>query len=482
MSEPEDSEPNSVMVEAAASVPSPPPSDGLAPGLEELVAVPLRQKGAGAQPAALAAELQIPEALGRRALLIVDDNGVTRTLMVRRLEACGIRAEVATTGHDALAMADPRRIALLLLDLVLPDLDGFAVLALLRERFSHAELPVVMVTSRESSAAVVEALRLGANDYVTKQAPFEVVLARIGSQLSLSRALESLAQAQRLESLGQLAGGIAHEINTPIQYIGDNVAFLGTAAERLLRLAERSKAAIEGLESVPELLVGLGEALEASRLGYWARQVPSALAQAKQGLDAVAIVVQALRRFAEPARESVLVFDLHESVQHALTLCRSLWAPVAEVETAFASGMPLVPAEGSSINQVLLNVIANAAEAIARLRLEEKRAIRIATGYSTESVWVRVQDEGPGIAPEVVPRIFDPFFSTREVGSGMGQGLAFAHAVVVKQHRGTIDVETKLGKGTTFTLRLPLRAGVGSEAKRGEALDSGSDTFRSEDS
>jgi PAS domain S-box-containing protein len=260
---------------------------------------------------------------------------------------------------------------------------------------------------------------------------------------------DNLRQAQKLEAIGQLAAGIAHEINTPTQYVGDNLRFL--------------KESFGELDSLLGQLVETGgaparKALDDADFDYLKEEIPRALNQSLEGVDRVAKIVRAMKEFSHPAREKTAT-DLNRAIQSTITVASNEWKYVADVEMDLDTGLPAVHCSPAEFNQVVLNMVVNAAHAIADVVGDGGRGkgkIRVRT--RTEGDWavIEIGDTGSGMPAHVQQRIFEPFFTTKEVGKGTGQGLAIAHNVVVDKHGGTIKVASAPGAGTTFTIRLPI--------------------------
>lgn len=272
-----------------------------------------------------------------------------------------------------------------------------------------------------------------------------------------------LRQAQKMESIGQLAAGIAHEINTPTQYIGDNICFVLEACKELnpifqacLEIRRRllSKAAIQ-----EEHLTALYEALREVDLDYLYDDIPRALNEAMEGVRGVAKIVRSMKEFSHPAAQAKQVVDFNRCVESTVTVCRNEWKYVADVELDLDPQLPPVYCSPGEMNQVLLNLIVNAAHAIGEKlggAANERGKITISTRCQGDWLEIRVSDTGTGIPEAIRDRIFDPFFTTKPVGKGTGQGLAITHSIVVEKHHGTIDVETTPGEGTTFIVRIPI--------------------------
>jgi two-component system, NtrC family, sensor kinase len=269
-----------------------------------------------------------------------------------------------------------------------------------------------------------------------------------------------LRQGRQLESLGRLAAGIAHEINTPIQFVGNNITFLETSFSDLLRLCGVYRQLCQKAVGAPldeNDQAVLADAESAADLDYVSENVPRSIAATQDGIGRVAKIVQSMKSFAHPDRGKKSSADINAALQTTLTVASSEFKYIADVETDLAE-LPQVPCYLSDLNQVFLNLLVNAAHAISDVvgNSGDKGLIRVKTALDGDRVVVSVSDSGTGIPEAVRERIFDPFFTTKEVGKGTGQGLALARAVIVDKHKGTLTFDTQLGKGTTFHIGLPL--------------------------
>jgi len=285
----------------------------------------------------------------------------------------------------------------------------------------------------------------------------------LGTDITERRNLETqLRHSQKLESIGQLAAGIAHEINTPIQYVGDNVNFLKGAFADLHSVICKQERLLAGAKCGrldDDVITDVEQAMASADLAFLGEEVPRAIEQTLEGLGRVAKIVRAMKEFSHPGDEGKVASNLNNLIENTITVANNEWKYVADVVTDFDGSLPLVPCLVSEFNQVILNLIVNAAHAIGdRIKddPEGKGRITISTRASAESVEIRVTDTGTGMPESVRLKEFDPFFTTKPVGKGTGQGLTIAHAVIVKKHGGTISIETELGKGTAFIIRLPL--------------------------
>ncbi len=279
---------------------------------------------------------------------------------------------------------------------------------------------------------------------------------------------QEVVQAHKLESIGHLAAGIAHEINTPIQFVGDNVRFLSDSFRDLTTLLERHQALLLSAKSlicVPNLIEACEAEARRVDLDYLTEEIPKAIAQSHEGIERIATIVRAMKEFAHPGSHEKTCVDLNQAIESTVTVSRNEWKYVAELTTDLAPDLPLVPCLLAQFNQVILNMIVNAAHAIADVvkGTGTKGMITIMTRHVEGYAEIRITDNGTGIRPEIRGKIFDPFFTTKEVGKGTGQGLTCAHSVIVGKHQGTITVESEMGQGTTFVIRLPLDLQVKSD-------------------
>ena len=254
-----------------------------------------------------------------------------------------------------------------------------------------------------------------------------------------------LASMDRHESIGRLASGVAHEINTPVQYLKDSVSFVQEGVQELLEY-------IDALHAAMPQPVNPDENVEELR-----KEMPPALKLMAEGLSRIAEIVRSMKDFSHADQTEVASVDLNRALRSTLVVARSEYKMVADVETDLGE-LPPVLCHGGQINQVFLNLIVNAAHAIADVVKDScaRGKIFVRTRHSGDHVIIDFEDTGGGVPEAIRGRIFDQFFTTKEVGRGTGQGLSVARGVVVNGHGGTLDFVTESGKGSTFTVRLPV--------------------------
>ncbi len=316
----------------------------------------------------------------------------------------------------------------------------------------------VTLTNPDGSSACLDLLPAGHMHYAGTQA-----LLIVARDVTKTRGLQrQLVQAQKLEAIGQLAAGVAHEINTPIQYIGDNLAFLADAFRDVEALSDgslRLAAKVQRGEPCVEEAAQVASQAEAADFAYLRTEIPRAVQQAREGVEQVTRIVRAMKDFSHPGVEDPIETDINHALESTIAVARNEWKHVADVVTELDPVLPTVKCLPGDLNQVFLNVLVNAAHAIAEVvgHSGDKGVITVRTRHLEPDVEIEIEDTGCGIPPEIADRIYDPFFTTKEVGKGTGQGLLIAHQVVVEKHQGRLFFESSR-KGTVFHIRLPRDA------------------------
>lgn len=294
---------------------------------------------------------------------------------------------------------------------------------------------------------------------IDNQTLFNCVIRDISHRVQLE---QKLRQAQKLESIGQLAAGIAHEINTPTQYVSDNTTFIKNAAQTCLSIVAASQAMIEATDETSRQakLKAVQTLIEEGDIDFITSEIPLAIDQSMEGLQRITKIVGAMKSFSHSSDSSMQNVDIAEAIESTVIVARSEWRYVAELTLALDKDLPIITCLRDELNQVILNFIVNAAHAI-----EDKIGrnnglqglIEIKTALDGDYAVISISDDGCGMSQEVQKRIFDPFFTTKAVGKGTGQGLSLAYNVIVETHGGQIKVDSVEGKGTTFHIYIPIK-------------------------
>ncbi|MDD3880014.1 MAG: PAS domain S-box protein [Syntrophomonas sp.] len=280
----------------------------------------------------------------------------------------------------------------------------------------------------------------------------------------LRKAESQLALSQKLESIGQLAAGIAHEINNPMQYIGDNLSFLNEAFANIFSILDQVKA-LASSEDIASSILDLVKHLEKSQreLDFLQKEIPQAIQQSLEGVIGVSDIVTALRNFAHPGSGEKQITNINNAIMGTVSIAKNEWKHLADLELNLDNGLPAIRMVVNQINQVLLNMIVNASHSIQdaiEKGLYLKGKITISSQKNESYVEILISDNGMGIPAAITNKIFDPFFTTKEVGKGTGQGLAISHDIIVNKHNGSIELESEVGQGTTFYIRLPIEGSI----------------------
>ena len=271
-----------------------------------------------------------------------------------------------------------------------------------------------------------------------------------------------LKQAQKLEAIGQLAAGVAHEINTPTQFVGDNIHYLQEAFSELKELCQLYAHLIDALEKGVDTQASLAKIKAYEQdidLAFLFDDIPASIEQSLDGTNRIRDIVKAMKEFSHPGSTSKKKIDLNHAIKSTITVARNEWKYLAKMETDFDDNLPMVSVLPGEFNQVILNILVNAAHAIAEQSAASEQhlgTIRITTAREGDMAHISISDSGNGIPEKMQDRIFDPFFTTKEVGKGTGQGLAIAFSVIVEKHQGQINFVSEHGKGTTFHIKIPI--------------------------
>lgn len=423
-------------------------------------------------------------------ILVVDDIPANLRLLTTILSGQGYHVRPANSGQFALRSITYKLPDLILLDVQMPDMDGYEVCAVLKSQENLRDIPVIFISALDAIKDKIRGFSSGGVDFITKPFQAEEVLARVETHLTLRRMQQQLErqnaqllqaseerlkaqqeqerlhtrllQAQKLESIGQLAAGIAHEINTPAQFISANITFLTEAFEASSQLIDTMLKLFESVKKggvTEELIKDNEKNLAHLDWDYLKEEIPGALTQSAEGIQRVTSIVKAMKEFSHPGGKGKVNADLNRIIETTVTVSRNEWKFVATVETDLDPSLQSVPCLADEIGQVILNLLVNAAHAIEN-RLKDNPdskngKITIRTRQYDQEVEILITDTGVGIPEHIRHKVFDPFFTTKEVGRGTGQGLAIAYDVITNKHNGTLAFETEANVGTTFIVRLP---------------------------
>ncbi|MFK7894788.1 MAG: ATP-binding protein [Myxococcota bacterium] len=409
----------------------------------------------------------------RPSVLITDDNADMRELICFILQR-DFRIRTARNGREALEILEDYRPNLILSDIMMPELSGTELCAAVKGDERLREIPVVLVSSKADSEMKIAGLQLGADDYVTKPFHPRELLARAKSHANLHQAramlhdqnkelqktildLEltegRLIQSERLAAIGELAAGVAHEVNNPVNFALNASRSLKVSIQEIVDVAKYASNIDWGNAGDA---ARNGEALQAHIESIGVEELSNILVELSDiissGLERTNKIVVELRDFAAPGKAGELVdVDLHDSAQATLSLLQhDLSNAEIQVSAATPGNPPIVTGDPGALNQILLNLIKNAAEALPA----SNGRIDVSVRTEKEWVFVEVSDNGAGVHPDLEKRLFEPFFTTKEAGSGTGLGLAMCHRIA-KDHGGRIEFRSDSGNGCTFSLCLP---------------------------
>jgi two-component system, NtrC family, sensor kinase len=397
-------------------------------------------------------------------ILVVDDVPINIKILLEILTQAGYRVTVAKSGKSALEKLEESLPNLILLDVMMPGIDGFETCRLMKANPKTKDIPVIFMTALSDAVNKVKGLQLGAVDYITKPIEHEEVLARINVHLELRRTQLKLAQEEKMSSLGQLVAGIAHEINNPVNFISGNLIHAQKYIEDLMQLLHRYE--IHTNNSIPEI-EAFSKKIE---LDFLKEDLPQLLTSMKMGSERVEQIVRSLRLFSRLDDSACQLVDLHEAIDSTLVILSSRLKatstrPTININKEY-SELPLVECYSGKINQVLMNLLANAIDAIDEAiekaeaaANQESPTICIQTTVTNDqqSVLIEIADNGIGMSLEVQQRMCEQFFTTKPLGKGTGLGMAIAREIIVDKHGGTLEVKSSPGDGAKFAISIPIR-------------------------
>jgi two-component system NtrC family sensor kinase len=424
----------------------------------------------------------------KQLILVVDDTPANLQVVTEALSDAGFEVAIATNGERAIKQANLSRPNLILLDVMMPGMDGFETCHRLKSSPVTGEIPIIFMTALSDTTDKVKGFQVGAVDYITKPFQEAELIARVTTHLklhSLNQTLEQqveartaelkntlqelqesqiqLVQSEKMTMLGQLVAGIAHEINNPVSFIHGNLSHVQEYSDELLEFIELYQ---KYRDQCPSELQSFAEEMD---LDFIEEDLPKTIASMKIGTDRICEIVGSLRNFSRLDEAKCKFVDIHEGIESTLLILqhRLKATPDSPEILVIREYGDLSPVEcyAGSLNQVFMNILANAIDAIeeqnqTRTYQEIKQnpgQITIRTSMiDSESVQIAIADNGLGIPEEVQQRIFDPFFTTKPVGKGTGMGMSISHQIITEKHQGQLSYTSTPGKGTEFIIQIPI--------------------------
>lgn len=426
-------------------------------------------------------------------ILIVEDDYISRSLLKMLLVEMGHSVQEAEDGKQAWQWLCQNPCQLIITDWLMPEIDGLELCQKIRLAAFSCYIYVIMLTSKDRKKDLVEVFRAGADDYIPKPFDPEELRARVmtaarvvglekrhkqlndtlaetASQIEaknkkLKTALRRLEdtqaqmlQSEKMASIGQLAAGVAHEINNPTGYVSSNLKTLSDYQKEIGQLIQKYQRLVEKLSREKgngalddediKAIQNIKAFEEDIDISFLLKDIDDLIGDCREGTDRIKKIVQDLKDFAHPGEDTLQSMNINKGLESTLNVVYNELKYKATLHKQFGD-IPMVNAYPQQLNQVFMNILINAAQAI-----EKKGDIHIITRKKDDFVEVEISDTGCGIDPKHISRIFDPFFTTKDVGKGTGLGMNIAYNIV-KKHDGTIDVRSELGKGTNFRIRIP---------------------------
>ena len=394
-------------------------------------------------------------------LLIEDNKGDARLIQEMLMEESSAVFSLTTAGtlHEGLEKLAFGRTDVVLSDLSLPDSNRLETLNGILQRVS--DMPVVILSGLDDEISAIRAVKEGAQDYLIKgQVTSQLLVRTIKYAIERKKMVSQLIQSKKMESIGHLAAGMAHEINTPIQYISTNIRFVQDSFQQIESLMNGFSGMLHEMGKEPPVcqnVIEFENRLKEIDPQYLFEEVPKAIQHSLYGIRKVSEIVQAIYDFSQVNTDGVKNVDINKSILTTITVAQNEVNQVAEIKTDLCRTLPPIKLLPVEFNQVIFNILFNAVQAVRQvvdINSGEKGVIAVRTLQDEAWVEIHISDTGLGIPMEIRDKVFDPFFTTKEIGEGIGHGLTFAHNVIAK-FGGFITFETEDGKGTTFIIKVP---------------------------
>lgn len=398
-------------------------------------------------------------------ILVAEDEPMSRELLQNMLTKFGYECIPASDGKEAWELVNKHELRMVITDWSMPNMDGLSLSRKIRSADFSSYIYVILLTAKGDNEDAVAGFEAGIDDYVVKPFDPKVLKARVtvGQRIihledDYKKAQAQLLQSEKMASVGQLAAGVAHEINNPTGYISSNLKTLADYEDDIRKVMDAYHQLVESLRKLPadrppaalnEQLRRVAALEKELDIGFVMNDLRDLTKECQEGTERIKKIILDLKDFAHPGNDKIQEADINKGIESTLNVVWNELKYKATV-TKNLGDLPSIRCLPHQLNQVFMNLLVNAAQAI-----EEKGEISVTTRAVNGYVEIKISDTGCGIPPENLNKVFDPFFTTKQVGSGTGLGLNVSYNII-KKHNGSIQVESRVGKGTTFTIRLPV--------------------------
>ncbi|WP_445636177.1 hybrid sensor histidine kinase/response regulator [Nostoc sp. DSM 114161] len=422
-------------------------------------------------------------------ILVVDDTTTNLEIVLDILTNAGFEVLTEVNGEKALKQVESRLPDLILLDVMMPKIDGFETCKKLKENSETCDIPVIFMTGNSDTESKIKGLNIGAVDYITKPFHEEELLARIKTHLqlrnlrktlenrvaertaALSKVLKDLQESQiqlvqteKMSALGQLVAGVAHEINNPVGFIHGNLGHASVYFQAMAKLIELYQ------EHYPHPVAEIEQEIAAIDLQHMLSDLPNLISSMKEGVQRIRNISTSLRNFSRADSDRKVYCNIHDGIDSTIMILKhrlkaSEYRPNIEVIKNYGD-LPEIECFSGQLNQVFMNILANAIDALEEFNLgrsyvdieSNPNKIWVQTSLTEDKnhAFILIKDNGVGMSPEVKEKIFDHLFTTKPVGRGTGLGLSIARQIVVEKHGGTLKVNSAPSQGSEFIIKLPI--------------------------